>query len=305
MPIFISYNHRDAAFAEALAQNLLRQKHHVWIDKWEMNVGDSLADRVQQALTRSSAVLVILSPNSVESGWCRRELNAALVREIEEKSSIILPCLIADCEIPLFLRDKLYADFRSDADEAFWKVLRSLDRVTNQYQARTETPEYHTDWSIDWHLDSEDGISWVRWTFIDHTHSLPYTILSTCSIMTANEASNVALHRAVNSNSRDEYFGRLAAEVEQRLGSDEQVTISGHMPEFIAFNITLGHEEYYHVVYDFRRLGMDNGMNTVVYLGNNIRMAKRHLEEVGMRASPTSAGSTGSNRPSEPSTQPR
>jgi len=34
----------------------------------------------------------------------------------------------------------------------------------------------------------------------------------------------------------------------------------------------------YAVVYTFRRLGENNGMDTVVHLDNNLRMAFRHFE---------------------------
>jgi TIR domain len=80
------------------------RRHNVWLDKWELSVGDSLIDKIQDALTESSAILIILSRNSVTSNWCRKELNAGLIRELEEKKSILIPCVIDDCELPLFLR---------------------------------------------------------------------------------------------------------------------------------------------------------------------------------------------------------
>jgi hypothetical protein len=45
MPIFISYNHQDSAFVDRLARNLVLRRHNVWMDRWEMNVGDSLIDK--------------------------------------------------------------------------------------------------------------------------------------------------------------------------------------------------------------------------------------------------------------------
>jgi len=131
MSIFISYSQKDKKFVDQLAMNLVRARHHVWVDRWELNVGDSLIDRIQSALTDSSAILVILSKASVKSNWCQKELSAGLVRELTEKQVVVMPCLIEDCEIPLFLRDKKYADFRNDPDQAISEVRQALAKISN------------------------------------------------------------------------------------------------------------------------------------------------------------------------------
>lgn len=87
MPIFISYSRKDSRFVDQLVMNLIRAKHHVWMDRWELNVGDSLTRKIEEALVDSSAILIVLSKNSVKSEWCRRELSASLVRELEERKT--------------------------------------------------------------------------------------------------------------------------------------------------------------------------------------------------------------------------
>ena len=88
MPLFISYPHEDKEFAEKLAVHLVRQKAHVWIDQWELKVGDSILEKIQSAIKTASALLVLLSKASVASEWCRRELSAGLMRELEEHVSL-------------------------------------------------------------------------------------------------------------------------------------------------------------------------------------------------------------------------
>ncbi len=119
MPIFISYSRKDSAFVDTLAANLVRARHNVWMDRWELSIGDSITQKIEENLTESSAILVVVSSHSVESPWCKRELTAGLVRELEERKTLVLPLVIDDCALPLFLRDKLYADFRRNPDEAF------------------------------------------------------------------------------------------------------------------------------------------------------------------------------------------
>ena len=72
MPIFISYSHADKAFVDELALNLIKHDAHVWVDTWELNVGDSILNRVQEAIQSSSALLIVLSKASVASEWCKK-----------------------------------------------------------------------------------------------------------------------------------------------------------------------------------------------------------------------------------------
>jgi hypothetical protein len=178
MPIFISYSRKDRSFVDTLAANLVRNRHHIWLDRWELSVGDSLIDKIQAALTNSSAILAILSKNSVGSEWCRKELNAGLIRELDEKKSILLPCIIDKCEIPLFLKEKVYADFTIDKDEAFNAVDKALARISTPLQSRIETPEFHIDWSVAWGEVGGTSAKFIEFTYVDHAELWPYIVLS-------------------------------------------------------------------------------------------------------------------------------
>lgn len=84
----------------------------VWYDKWELKVGDSLQRKIADGIQGSAWLAVILSQNSIGSSWVEKELNAGLALELERNDVFVLPILIEDCTVPLFLKDKLYADFR-------------------------------------------------------------------------------------------------------------------------------------------------------------------------------------------------
>lgn len=148
MPIFICHSHQDKEFVDRLAVQLTRQKARVWLDRWELKVGDSIVEKIQSAIKAASALIVVLSKASVASQWCQKELNAGLIRELEERRVVVLPLLLEDCEIPMFLRDKKYADFRSNFDEGLRDTLIAIASVTSDTQGRIERPEFHIDWSI-------------------------------------------------------------------------------------------------------------------------------------------------------------
>ena len=67
MPVFISYSHEDKDFVDKLAIHLIQAKVHVWVDRWELHVGDSSIAKLQQVIQEASALIVVLSHASVNS----------------------------------------------------------------------------------------------------------------------------------------------------------------------------------------------------------------------------------------------
>ena len=175
MAIFISYSHADKEFVDRLCIQLVRARAPIWLDRWELNVGDSLLQRIQTAIQGAGALLVILSRSSVDSEWCKKELTAGLVRELEEKKVLVLPVLIEDCDIPLFLKDKLYADFRSDYDPGLAQQLKALGKFINDTRGRLPGPNTTVDWTIDWQVKADTIVFMI--TMVQQAEDLPYTIL--------------------------------------------------------------------------------------------------------------------------------
>ncbi|NYJ13042.1 hypothetical protein GGI64_004123 [Rhizobium leguminosarum] len=278
MPIFISHSSKDREFADALGANLVMSKHHIWMDRWELNVGDSLLDRIQHVLAESTAIIVLLSKNSVESEWCRREINAGLIRELSERKSLLMPCVIEECLVPLFLQDKVYADFRTDPDQALDQLKAALAKVSNPKQGSNETPQFKTDWSVDW--KSRDGIRIIEWTFVDHGHEWPYVILSKCTVI-CNPKATVNFAKAEAEDRADEYMRDILATVMEQVPVDGLIVrIEDAREQTIAKRFNRSNGEAFDIHFSYRRLGEDNGFDTVVYLDNNLRIALNHMVAV-------------------------
>lgn len=110
--VFLSHSSRDKKFVRNLAQFLQAKGIRVWVDEAEILVGDSLIEKLRSGLDAASHVLAVLSKNSVASRWVRKELDVAMNQEIEGHRVRVLPILLEDCELPGFLKGKVYADFR-------------------------------------------------------------------------------------------------------------------------------------------------------------------------------------------------
>jgi hypothetical protein len=122
--IFLSHTHADKPFVRRLAQDLQEAEVRVWLDEAEMMIGDSLIEKIREGIDQIEYLGVILSPNSVNSRWVQREVDVAMNQEIEGKKVKVLPLVIEDCELPGFLKGKLYADFR--ASERYEEELRKV-----------------------------------------------------------------------------------------------------------------------------------------------------------------------------------
>jgi hypothetical protein len=126
--VFLSYSHADAAFAGRLASDLEANIVDVWQDVKSIATGDSITTAIEGALQNCAAVLLLLSASAVASPWVQREYRAALSLQQGAPGRMprVVPCVLTDCEIPTFLRDILYADFRTNYESGFGAVARGL-----------------------------------------------------------------------------------------------------------------------------------------------------------------------------------
>ena len=130
---FISHSHKDKdRFVRKFAERLRADGVDAWFDEWEINPGDSLTEKVfSEGLPACNVMIVVLSRDSVESRWVREELNAGLVRRIEENAKLV-PVRLDQCDVPTCLQHLKYQDIEdfADYDEPYQRV---LDAIMGRY----------------------------------------------------------------------------------------------------------------------------------------------------------------------------
>lgn len=126
--VFISHTHSDKPFVRRIGADLAALGARVWIDEAELNIGDSLIGKITAAIDQMDFLAVVLSPNAVESSWVQQELEQAMTTQLSAKKVKTLPLLYVKCDLPGFLRGKLYADFTEayTYDESLSKVARAI-----------------------------------------------------------------------------------------------------------------------------------------------------------------------------------
>ena len=77
-PVFISHATSDDAFVRELRLVLEGLHIPVWVDSRNLRGGNALAPEIAQAIAQARQVLVVLSPQTINSPWVRREIRQAL-----------------------------------------------------------------------------------------------------------------------------------------------------------------------------------------------------------------------------------
>jgi len=118
----------DKPFVRKLAHRLTEKGIICWIDEAELNIGDSLIEKISEGIEKMRFVAAIISNNSVKSNWVQKELSLAMSKEIKGRKVVVLPLLLNDCQLPSFLKDKMFADFRieSNFEKEFAKVMQAI-----------------------------------------------------------------------------------------------------------------------------------------------------------------------------------
>lgn len=127
--VFISHNSKDKPFVRKLASSLRTHNIRCWVDEAEIRFGESLVQKISDAISKIDLVIAVISNNSVYSNWVRQELDWAMTKEIRGNRIIVIPIIIEKCDIPFFLANKLYADFtdKDQFDSMLGKLVESID----------------------------------------------------------------------------------------------------------------------------------------------------------------------------------
>ena len=135
-PLFISYNHTDNAFIDALEPHFIDKGIRFWRDTHDMKAG-RIERQVDRAMRLNPTVLLILSENSVNSDWVEHEAESA--RELEKQLERDVLCPVAlddswkDCRWDKRLRRQIekynILDFSQWQDEDMFK--RQFSRLVD------------------------------------------------------------------------------------------------------------------------------------------------------------------------------
>src|SRR5947209_7479883 len=107
--ILISYSHSDQLIADRIQQHLSERGLDPWIDRKEIQPGQSFIQGMNTIVGDAAYVLVLFSEASQNSFWMNREWMSALAGRVP-----VMPVLLPGGELPPLLKDVIAFDLRTD-----------------------------------------------------------------------------------------------------------------------------------------------------------------------------------------------
>jgi len=94
MQVFLSHSSKDRDLIRKISDELRRAGLDVWDDSIEVLPGDNWAQMTSQALEESQAMVVLLTPESIDSKWIKWDIQFALGNISYNRR--LIPVLIGD-----------------------------------------------------------------------------------------------------------------------------------------------------------------------------------------------------------------
>jgi hypothetical protein len=107
--VFLSHTSIDKdRFVIPFAKALERLGVSVWLDQEQLRAGDDIVQKIfEEGIGKADAVVVVISPKSLNSAWVQQELNATVVRRLSHDTRLI-PVLIDGAEAPVSVAHLLH-----------------------------------------------------------------------------------------------------------------------------------------------------------------------------------------------------
>jgi hypothetical protein len=114
--IFLSYRSVNRTWVLNLYDALRTAGFAVFVDQFEIAAGDSLARRLNNALTSSQSGVIVWSTNYDDSEWCQSEYETMEALRKDGKFRFVVVKLSAAVNLPPLVKKDVYVDFSDYPD---------------------------------------------------------------------------------------------------------------------------------------------------------------------------------------------
>jgi hypothetical protein len=122
--IFISHDHDDSDFAELLKLRLEKNDLHGWIDSERLKIGQDWREEIDEGISKSLAVIVIMTPDARKSEYVTYEWAYAWGKDIK-----IFPIMLKQTQLHPRLESLQYLDFTNKATRPWDKLILSIKEL--------------------------------------------------------------------------------------------------------------------------------------------------------------------------------
>ena len=145
--IFISYSRNDLAIAERIIDALAKDDLEPWIDWKSIPKGEVFEREIEQGIEKAEIFLFLVSPDSVQSDWCNKEIAHAV-----KNGKRILPVVLRDADLKTIHPEIskrnwiLCRDGRDDFNKAIEKIHETIHTDYEWLKYHTKLQIKALDW---------------------------------------------------------------------------------------------------------------------------------------------------------------
>src|SRR4051794_970525 len=151
--VFISYSRTDSRFVGALAEGLRENGKDVWLDIKGIRDAEVFPEALRNAIGSSDGFVFVISPASVKSAYCMREVGDAV-----DAGKLIVPVdfeHVPTDDLPEAIRVRNWIPANGELGATVDRVITALDTDPGHIKA-------HTHWEV----------KALEWAGKDREHSL-------------------------------------------------------------------------------------------------------------------------------------
>ncbi|MBI4674764.1 MAG: toll/interleukin-1 receptor domain-containing protein [Chloroflexi bacterium] len=93
---FISNSPADEHFARRLHNDLQMNGVRVWFAPEDLKIGETIEDSIDQAIRVYDKLILVLSQNSIDRAWVRKEFSKAIEKEKQHGKTVLFPIRLDD-----------------------------------------------------------------------------------------------------------------------------------------------------------------------------------------------------------------
>jgi hypothetical protein len=134
--VFICHASEDKrAVVEPLVKALTTAQISVWFDKSEIAWGDSITGKINEGLSSSRYVIVVISTTFLGKAWAKKELDSAMSREIATGRTSVLPLMVGTDEEITAIQEQL--PLQADKHHLRWSTPEALVEKVRELLTRS------------------------------------------------------------------------------------------------------------------------------------------------------------------------
>jgi formylglycine-generating enzyme required for sulfatase activity len=145
LKVFLCHASADKLKVRELYRTLKRRGIQPWLDAENLIPGQNWEVEIPKALLSSDAIIVCLSPNSIDKeGYVQKEIKFALDKALEmpEGRIFLIPARLEECDLPFSLRQ--YQTVNLFDKDGYTKLMKALKlRATQLHRADVEASGQH------------------------------------------------------------------------------------------------------------------------------------------------------------------